>query len=57
MSRKFGAMLFIVNLLIKTDSTVICVPCMLEHVCYKPFSLQNYRFGRRYVNWLNFCTV
>ena len=28
----FGAILFIVNLLIKTDSTVICVPCMLEHV-------------------------
>ena len=27
-----GAMLFIVNLLIKTDSTVIGVPCMLEHV-------------------------
>ena len=25
-------MLFIVNLLIKTDSTIICVPCMLEHV-------------------------
>ena len=24
----------IVSLLIKTDSTVICVPCMLEHVCY-----------------------
>ena len=22
----------IVNLLIKTDSTVICVPCMLKHV-------------------------
>ena len=34
----FGAMLFIVNLLIKTDSTVICVPCMLEHVSYDPFS-------------------
>ena len=33
----FGAMLFIVNLLIKTDSTVICVPCMLEHVCYETF--------------------
>ena len=33
-------MLFIVNLLIKTDSTVICVPCMLEHVCYEPFSLK-----------------
>ena len=35
----FGAILFIVNLLIKTDSTVICVPCMLEHVCYEPFFL------------------
>ena len=33
----FGAMFFIVNLLIKTDSTVIFVPCMLEHVCYEPF--------------------
>ena len=42
----FGAMLFIVNLLIKKDSTVICVPCMLEHVCYEPFSLKNFRFGR-----------
>ena len=29
-------MLFIVNLLIKTDSTVSCVPCMLDHVCYEP---------------------
>ena len=36
----FGAMLFIVNLLIKTDSTVICVPCMLEHVSYESFSLK-----------------
>ena len=42
----FGAMLFIVNLLINMDSTVICVPCMLEHVCYEPFSLKNCRFGR-----------
>ena len=42
----FGAMLFIVNLLIKTDSTVICVPCMLEHVCYELLSLKNCRFGR-----------
>ena len=25
----FGAMLLIVNLLIETDSTVTCVPCML----------------------------
>ena len=30
----------------KMDSTVICVPCMLEHVCYEPFSLKNCRFGR-----------
>ena len=29
------------NLLIKKDSTVICMPCMLEHVCYEPFSLKN----------------
>ena len=37
----FGARFFIVNLLIKTDySTVTCVPCMLEHVCYEPFSLK-----------------
>ena len=42
----FGTVLFIVNLLIKTDSTVICVPCMLEHACYEPFSLKNCRFGR-----------
>ena len=36
----FGARLFIVNLLIKTDPTVICVPCLLEYVCYEPFSLK-----------------
>ena len=37
---RFGAMFFIVNLLIKTDSTVICVPSIFEHVCYEPFSLK-----------------
>ena len=42
----FGAMLFIVNLLVKTDSTVICVPCMLELVCYEPLSLKNCEFVR-----------
>ena len=42
----FGAMLFIINLLIKTGSTVACVPCMLGHVCCEPFSLKNRRFGR-----------
>ena len=31
----FGATLC---MLIKTDSTVICVPSMIEHVCYEPFS-------------------
>ena len=30
----FGATFFIVNLHIKMHSTVICVPCMFEHVCY-----------------------
>ena len=42
----FGAMIFIVNLLIEMDFTVIYVPCILEHVCYEPFSLKNCRFGR-----------
>ena len=42
----FGAMLFIVNLLLKTDSTVICVPYMFEHFLYEPFSFKNCRFGR-----------
>ena len=54
----FGAELFIINLLIKTDSTVICVLCMLEHICYEPFSLQNCRFGRYFmlIGWI-LCTV
>ena len=51
----FGAMLFIVNLLIKTDSTVIYVRCMLEHVCYQPFSLKKLQTWKMsYVNWLKF---
>ena len=37
----FGGTLFIVNLLIKTDFTVICVPCMLQNVSYEHFSLKN----------------
>ena len=45
----FGAMLFTVNLFIKTDSTVICVPCVLKHVCYEPYSLKNCRFGRHLI--------
>ena len=36
----FGALLIIVNLLINTNFAVICVPCMLEHVRYEPFSLK-----------------
>ena len=42
----FGALLFIVNLLIKTDSTVISVPCMLEHVCFELFSFKTADFER-----------
>ena len=42
----FGAMLFIVTLLIKADSTVIYVPCILEHVYSELFSFKNGRFGR-----------
>ena len=42
----FGATLFIANLLIKTDSIVIYVPCMLEHVGYEPFSLKSCGFER-----------
>ena len=54
----FGAILCIVNLLIKTDSTVISVPCMLEHVCYESFSFKNRRFGRylMLIGWI-LCTV
>ena len=48
MSSIFSILVSIVKLLIKMDSTVICVPCMLEHVCYEPFSLKNCRF-RRYL--------
>ena len=36
----FGAMLFLVHLRIKRDSTIICVSCMIEHVCYEPFSFK-----------------
>ena len=51
----FGAMLFIVNLLIKKESTVICVPYMLEYVCYVPFAFKKLRLWKiSYVNWLNF---
>ena len=42
----FGAMLFIVNLLTKTDSIVTYVSCMLEHICYELFCFKNCRFGR-----------
>ena len=54
----FGAILCIVNLLIKTDSTVISVPCMVEHVCYESFSLKNCTFGSylMLICWI-LCTV
>ena len=51
----FGTMLFILSLLIKTDSTVICVPCMLQHVCYEPFSIKTLQIWKIFsINWLNF---
>ena len=30
----------------KTDPTVICVPCILEHICYELFSFKNCKYGR-----------
>ena len=36
----FDAMLFVVNLLIKMNSTVTFVPCMLEHVFLNHFTLK-----------------
>ena len=54
----FDAMFVIVNLFIKMDSTVICVLCMLEHVCYEPFSFKIANLeNQSCVNWLKFCTV
>ena len=54
----FGAMRFIVNLLIKTDSNIIFVLLMLEHICYEPFSLKNYKSGKylMLIGW-NLCTI
>ena len=42
------AVLVQINLLMKTDFTVICVPCIFEHVCYESFSSKNCKF-RRYL--------
>ena len=51
----FGVMLFIVNLLMKTDSTVFYVPCMLEHVYHEPFSFKKLQISKiSYVNWFSF---
>ena len=50
--------LFILNLFIKTDSTFICVACVVEHVCYEPFSLKNLQIERylMLIGWI-VCTV
>ena len=45
----FGVILFIVNMLTRMDSAVICVSCLLEKVCYEPWepvSFKICRFGR-----------
>ena len=53
--QNFYSFVFIVNLLIKTDSAVICVPCMFEHVCYEPFYFKKLQIWKiYYVNWLKF---
>ena len=41
----------------KTDATVICVPCMLEHVCYEPFSLKNADLEDILCELVEFCAV
>ena len=48
----FGAMLCIADLLIKTDSTVTCVPCISELL-----SLRNFRFGRYYTVLVEICVL
>ena len=50
-------MLFIVNLLIETNSTVICVLCMLEHVCHDPFSLKNCDLEDILCQLVEFCVL
>ena len=45
----FAALLFIEKLLVKTNFTIICVLCMLEHVCYESFSFENCRFVRYFM--------
>ena len=51
-------MLFIVNLLLKTDSTVACVHVCLSMFCYEPFALKNCRYRRHLmsIGWI-LCTV
>ena len=49
----FATMFFIVNPLIKTDSTVIFVSCLRKHVCYEPLSL-TYLPNLQFFNRLNF---
>ena len=39
------------------DSTVISVPCTLEHVCYKPLSFKDCRFGRYLTLIVEFCVL
>ena len=48
----FGAMLFTVNFFIKTDSTLICVPRMIEHVCHMSHFLSKIPYLED--NWLDF---
>ena len=53
----FGAMLFTANLLLKTDSTVICALVCLSMFVMSPFFFKNRRFGRylRSIGLLVYC--
>ena len=57
MSSIFAVLVHCYSLLIclKLDSTVICVPCMLEHVCLFAIFFKKLHIRKiSYVNWLNF---
>ena len=51
----FVAIIFIVSLLMKTDSTVICVPCRLSMFVISHFVFEKLQIWKiSYVNWLKF---
>ena len=53
-SAVFCAMLFIVNLLIKTDPTVTCVPCMPKHGCFLQTRINKNRVIKEFLGVITF---